>query len=938
MAPMTTPLLTTKLHIPPVRHRERVVLRPHLIEQLNAGPRMGRKLTLISAPAGFGKTTLVSEWIHCKGAVTAPLQVAWLSLDEGDNEPARFLAYVIAALRTIQVDIAKEALSGLQSPQPPPTEAILSTLINEIAAIPDRIVLVLDDYHLIEAQSIHKALTFLLRRLPLQMHLVVATREDPLFPLARLRARGQLTELRAADLRFSFSEAAEFLNQVMGLDLSAEDVAALEDRTEGWIAGLQLAAISMQGYKDASSFIQSFTGSHRFVLDYLVEEVLEQQSESVQAFLLQTAILDRLTGSLCDAVRFGDSETPIGQDDGQTTLEMLERANLFIVPLDEERRWYRYHHLFSDLLRQRLHQTQLEQVRTLHQRASEWYEQNGFADEAIEHALRAEDFERAAQQIERVAEAVWVPGEDAKLHRWLDRLPVELVFSRPQLGIYHAWYLLASGRQDAAERTLQAAELALGTSPGCATEPAPQAWEQPYGLNKLMLRGRLATTQAFAAFYRGDAPAIIQCARKALEYLPEQDSSWRNTAIHVLGDAYDLSGAMEEAYHSRLEALNASSATGGSFVIMIVNLKLAIILRHQGRLQRVKEICRQQMQIANASGIAQTVVVGWLLAIWGEVLAETNDLDRAIRLTKKGVEIAEGGGDLAMLGWSYLCLTRILFSLGHLANAEEIVHKVENRARESYVPPWIMNLNAAWQARIWLAQGKLEAATQWIADCGLDAHRDPTYLHEMEYIVLARILIAQEQLDKATTLLQRLLHATETGGRTSRAIEILNLQALAFQATGDTDRAMIMLERALTLAEPGGFIRIFVDEGPPLARLLEQLHRRGVAGNYITEILAAFETTDNGPQTTQTAIAPSDIVGRPSLALVEPLSERELEVLQLIAAGLTNAEIAARLYLALNTVKAHTRNIYGKLDVHSRIQAVARSQELELLPRTRKRV
>jgi LuxR family maltose regulon positive regulatory protein len=960
---MTAPLLKTKLYIPPARPE--LVSRPHLIERLNAG--LHRKLTLISAPAGFGKTTLLSEWVHAVGAQrAAPQPVAWLSLDENDSDPTRFLAYFIAALQTLALSadgtsgveeiearqetaaqqepvgiIGKGALSTLQSPQPPPTEAVLTSLINEIAALPDRIVLVLDDYHVVDAKPVDNALTFLLEHLPPQMHLVIATRDDPHLPLARLRARGQLTELRATDLRFTSSEAAEFLNQVMGLDLSTEDIAALETRTEGWIAGLQLAAlalqgtISMQGHKDATSLIKSFTGSHRFVLDYLIEEVLEQQSESVQTFLLQTAVLDRLTGSLCDAVRFGYTETPSSskgtaiteQDNGQATLEMLEHANLFIVPLDEERRWYRYHHLFSDLLRQRLRQTQPDWVLTLHHRASEWYEQNGFADEAIEHALRAEDFERAAHLIEEHVDAIWQRGEHTKLRRWLAGLPVELVFSKPQLCILHAWNLFTSGQQDAAERSLQAAEQALDPGADRAPETSPIERDQPPGSDRMKIQGRAAAIRAFLASYRGDVPGIIQYARQALEYLPEQDLTWRSTATIALGDAYSFNGDTVAAYRARLEAWEASKAAGNIYMILIASLKFAVTLRQQGQLQRVLEICQQQLQLANESGVSQTVVVGWLLAIWGEVLAELDDLDGAIHRAKNGAELTERGKDVMVIGWSNLCLMRVLFSRGDMDGAEEIIQKMENIAREYDVPPWITNLMAAWQARILLAQDKLDAASQWMQERGLDADGDPTYLHEMEYIVLARILIAQGRLDEAARLLQRLLEATETGGRTSRAIEILMLQALAFQAGGDTARAMTTLERALILAEPVGFIRIFVDEGPPMARLLYEAVTRGIAPDYARRLLAAFPVTEpEQADSSKTQASKSE--------LVEPLSERELEVLQLIAEGLTNQEIASRLFLSLNTVKVHTRNIYGKLGAHSRTQAVARARALGVLPST----
>jgi len=958
----TSVLLMTKLDIPPARPD--VVARPRLIEQLNVGLR--RKLTLVSAPAGFGKTTLLSEWIHSSLLPTPCF--AWLSLDEDDNDPIRFLSYLVAALQTlalkcspnmsrgqvegIEADIATGVLGALQSPQPPPVEDILTVLINEIAALPDRIVLVLDDYHLIEAEPIHDALTFLLDHLPPQMHLVIATREDPPLPLARLRARGQLTELRATDLRFTPSEAAEFLNQVMGLGLSAEDVAALETRTEGWIAGLHLAAISMQGHKDVSGFIRSFTGSHRFVLDYLIEDVLEQQSESAQTFLLQTAILDRLTGSLCDAVRFGsakspqfgEARSPTGQDNGQAMLETLERANLFIAPLDEERRWYRYHPLFSDLLRHRLRQdppplsspplgrTEGGIVSELHIRASEWYEQNGFADEAIDHTLHGGDFERAADLIEEHVDALWWRGEHTKLRRWLVGLPVELVFSKPHLCILNAWDLFTSGQQDAAEQSLRAAEKALDTrlvlSPvegsGLATETPSMGRDRLSGSDRKKIQGRAAAIRAFLAFYRGDVPAIHEYSRQALEYLPQQDLTWRSTATVALGDAYSFAGETAAAYRVRSEALELSKAAGNIYMTLIASMKLAVTMRQQGRLERVIEICQQQFQHADESGLSQTVVVGWLLAIWGEVLAELNDLNAAIRQAKRGAELVERGRDLAMIGWSYLCLMRVLFSTGDMAGAEEMIQKMENIAREYHVPPWITNRMAAWRARIWLAEGKLDAASQWVQERGLAVDGEPKLLHEMQYRVLARILIAQGRLDETARLLQRLLAVAETGGQTSRTIEILILQALAFEAGDDTTRAMVALERALTLAEPGGFIRVFVDEGPPMACLLNKAATRGIAPDYTRRLLSAFPVAESG----QAALSKTQVL-KPEL--VEPLTEREREVLELVAAGLTNPKIASRLFLSLNTVKAHTRNIYGKLEVHSRTQAVARARELGLL-------
>jgi LuxR family maltose regulon positive regulatory protein len=802
-------------------------------------------------------------------------------------------------------------------------------VLNDVVALPNRIVLVLDDYHLIEAQAVHDALNFLLAHLPPGgMHLVIATREDPPLPLARLRARGQLTELRASDLRFSSSEAAEFLNQVMGLDLSEADVAALERRTEGWIAGLQLAAVSMQGRKDASGLIKSFTGSHRYVLDYLMEEVLEHQSEYVQAFLLQTAVLIRLTGSLCDALT--------GQNNGQATLEMLERANLFIMPLDKERRWYRYHHLFLDLLRQRLCQERPDWVPKLHIRASEWYERNGLTDEAIEHALRAQASERVACLIDEHADAIWQAGEHTRLRRWLTGLPADVLFSRPDLCILHAWTLFTGGQQDAAEQSLQAAEKAIDAGNGGAAGALPAEGGQQPDPDKNRIRGRVATIRAFLASYWGDVPGAIQYARQALETLPEQDLTWRSTATVALSDAYSFSGQLRAALLARRDALEASKTAGNIYMALIVAMKLAVTLRTQGHLQQAIEICQQHVQLAEASGWSQTPVVGCLLAVWGEVLAELNDLDGALERATRGVDLTERGGDVAMISWSNLCLMMVLFSRGDMAGAGRIMQKMQGIAREHDLPTFVMNSMAAWQARIWLSQDELDAAVQWMGERGLVADGEFAFLHDLdtveltEYVGIARILIAQGRLEDATTLLQHLLSRPEAFGYTSRAIQIHILQALAFDAGGTPSTAMATLEQALALAEPEGFVRIFVNEGPPMARLLKQAAAQGIMPDYTTRLLAAFQTTDEARQTT---LHSSSVVGRRASALVEPLSKRELDVLQLIAEGLTNREVASRLFVSLNTVKAHTRNLYGKLDVHSRTQAIARSQELGLLAR-----
>jgi LuxR family maltose regulon positive regulatory protein len=582
-------LLSTKFFIPSTRPE--LIPRPSLVERMNEG--LYRKLTLISAPAGFGKTTLVSEWVQVLSKAVPSAAIAWLSLEEGDNDLTRFLTYFVAALKQVEgidATFGVSALSMLQSPQPPPVEGLLTNLINKMAAYPDRIVFILDDYHLIETQTIHNAVTFLLEHLPPQLHLIVATRDDPNLPLARLRVRGQLTELRAPDLRFSVSEATEFLNQVMGLGLSSDDVAVLEDRTEGWIAGLQLAAISMQESDDSTSFIKSFTGSHRLVLDYLVEEVLDRLSESIRTFLLQTAILDRLTGSLCD--------TLTGQDDGQTTPEMLEHANLFVVPLDNERCWYRYHHLFRDLLRSRLQQIQPGRVVRSQQKASEWFEEAGFVDEGIEYALRAEDFERAIRLIEGVAETMWMQGEIKKPGDWLNALPGDLLSAKPNLCVFHAIGQYTAGLGDSAELSLQAAERAFYPQAENASDSLANAQRK--------MLGRVAATRALIAFYKGNITEIVQNANQALEYLPDEDLSWRSSAAVALADAQMLIGDLNEAHRTLIEALEISEAAGNEYRIILVYCRLAIALHQRGQLPQVLDICGEQVQFSDSSSMVLT--------------------------------------------------------------------------------------------------------------------------------------------------------------------------------------------------------------------------------------------------------------------------------------------------------------------------------------------
>lgn len=922
-------LLSTKLFIPLLRPE--LVNRPHLIEQLNGG--LHRKLTLVSAPAGFGKSTLLTEWVNSQRSDTSKAtheadKIAWISLDESDNDPVRFLAYIITALNRMEglnMSIGTGALSMLQTPQSPPSESILTALINDLATVSVKVILVLDDYHVIEASSVNDMVSFLLEHLPQQMHLVIATREDPQLPLPRLRARGQLAEIRATDLRFDASEAADFLNTVMKLNLSSDDVAALENRTEGWIAGLHLAAISMQGHNDPSRLIESFTGSHRLVLDYLIEEVLEQQPERVQAFLLQTSILNQFCGDLCDVLT--------GETDGQETLAYLDKANLFVIPLDEDRHWYRYHHLFADLLRQRMQHTYPERLADLHRRASDWYSRNEATHEATEHALICEDFQRAAQLINNQIDALWERGEHVVLRRWIERFPESVLLSEPQLAILHAYYLQMVGNHEAGEYFFQTMENHLASqSTSDHTDLDSHAPGQTHitGAETLKLEARIHTLRALIASFNGKITEMIHHANKALEHLPEHATTWRSLAAFALGDAYSFMGNMTDSYRVRAEALRACEAAGNVYYTIVANLKLVATLREQGELPRATDICRQQVEMAGDYGLLETVAVGCLRAVWGEMLAELNQLDEALHQTMLGSKIADHGANIMMLGFSYFGLIRVLFSSGDLESGQEIINRVTWLDHETTLPAWITTHTAVWQARIWLANNHVDAASDWARSQGMDAILVDSSLDSIDffslylYVIFARILIAERRFETAIELLQRLETTARGGQRTACVIEILMLQAVAYQSSGDSENAMQVLDQTLALAKPGGFTRIFIDEGPQMAQLLYEALSRYIAPEYVRRLLAAFPDDEKAQQ--MEVKTQSD-----TFDWVEPLSERELQVLHLVAEGLTNPDIADRLFLSPHTIKVHTRNIYEKLGVHNRTQAVIRARGLGIL-------
>ncbi len=924
-------LLRTKLYIPP--RRPNLVPRPHLIERLNQGLQLGHKLTLISAPAGFGKTTLISEWLTGNER-----PVAWLSLDEGDNDPTRFLAYLITALQTLTLSevegmassIGEGVLGMLQSPQQPPTESILTALLNEITAVPDNFILVLDDYHVIDVRSLDAStsvdgvLIFLLEHLPPQMHVVIATREDPQLPLARLRVRGQLTELRAADLRFSSSEAAEFLNQMMGLDLPAADIAVLETRTEGWIAGLQMAALSMQGRADTASFIQAFAGSHHFVMDYLIEEVLQRQPENVRSFLLQTSILDRLSGSLCNAIT--------GQEDGRGMLEALERGNLFVVPLDDQRQWYRYHHLFADVLQTHLMEEQPNQVPTLHRRASEWYEHNGSPSDAIRYALAAEDFERAAGLVELAWPAMDWSFQSTTWLGWVKALPDKLVRARPVLSVGYAWSLLNEGELEAGEARLRDAERCLDTTANMSERPEDPSVEMVVVDEEQFqsLPATIASARAYYAQALGDVPGSVEYAQRALDLLPEGDHLGRGRLAVLLGLAYWASGDLEAAHRSFADAMISFMMAGNILFAISFTFILADIRMAQGRLREAVSTYEQSLQLATEQGEPELLGTADLYLGLSELHRELGDLGASKQYLLRSKEL----GDQTEVYQYHLCRVqaRIKEVQVSLDDALDLLDEAERWLFYRTPIPDVRPI-AALKTRVWIAQGRLSEALGWVRERGLSVDDDISYLHEFEYATLARVLIAQYKSERversiyeAMGLIERLLKAAEEGGRMGSVIEILVLQALAHDVQDDASSALVSLERALMLAEPEGYVRIFVDEGTPMAQLLLEAAAGGIMPDYTGKLLAALEAGE------QMSKGKSRLPTSPSpQPPTEPLSQRELEVLRLLKTELSGPEIARELMVSPNTMRTHTKNIYSKLGVHNRRAAVRRAEELNLL-------
>ncbi len=895
---MNDSLLTTKLLIPATRAD--IVTRQHLIDLLEQS--FSHKITIVSAPAGFGKTTLIGDWINQQR-----VSAVWLTLDELDYDPVRFLLYFVKALQTIDPNFGETILEILQSPQVQINEPLLTALINEIAsALSIEFVYVLDDYHLVESPRINQIIAFLLDYLPPSMHLVVATRSAPSLPVALLRGRGELLEIRQGDLRFTAEEAAEFLSRGKGLGLTRDQVVALTTRTEGWISGLQMAVISMQRHENVSEFIQSFTGSNRYIFDYLIEEILNRQPGNIQDFLLKTSILERLSADLCNVV--------LSHSDGQSILDYLDRANLFIVPLDEDRHWYRYHQLFADLLQKQLMQKQPERVGELHKRASAWFDKKGFSEAAITHALATRDYDFAAQVLEQNIPVMLGRGEKLSLvEKIFEKLPEEFVSRRPILSIQQIWGMVFTGRLDEAEEKFREIE----NQPGI-------------DINKLV-SGHIALLRGLIANIRGDMETAISLAHRADELLPPDDMVVRGMILFILGNGYLEIGKLNEAEWACEQIKQFGIASDNLWAKTVAYHRLAQIRKLRGHFKEAQALCEELLQTA---ALRKAERYGFLCGIYfelGDILREYNNLDSAREIVTEGLELSASWGIPTDLVSGNITLARICLAQEDLESATAALREAKKAREMGNIFRVIQTKLDVCQVLVWLKQGNLNAASRWAEEIeaklnDFDPDKDFDFVSEMDFIGLARVWIAsgtkgmnKASLDKSKHLLSRLASSAQVSQRFYRLIEILVLQAIVIDHLGDEDTAFEVLEKSISLAGPDGCMRLFLDEGQTMQSILSRALKKGIGLPYTKTLLTAFD------------VQIMNLPGAASPLLQEQLSDREMDVLLLLPTKLTAAEIAEKLIVAKSTVDTHIKHIYSKLGVNRRMEAIQRAKELDLL-------
>ncbi len=936
---MQVPGTTLRVPVP----RRRLVPRDRLIAQLPTDPATMPRLVLISAPAGFGKTTLLSQWLTGDRTENPPdrgpaqaLRVGWLSLDATDADPRAFLTHLVAALQAASPEVGADALALINTDRGLPVEDIVASLLDDLDALAGPTVVALDDYHVIDTAEVHRAVGFLLDHLPPQVTVAMTTRADPPLPLSRLRARGELLEVRAADLRFTAQEADAFLNQVMGLHLGPVEVAALEARTEGWAAGLQLAALSARGHLssagdgassgDITAFVEAFTGSHRFVLDYLLEEVLATQPEQVRTFLLDTSVLDQLTGGLCDALT--------GRHGGQRLLERLERDNLFLIPLDDQREWYRYHHLFADALRARLEGENPARVHALHRAASDWHAEQGTLADAIHHALAAADVEHAADLLELALPEARQARQDRTLRGWLNALPDDVLRSRALLATQMVSARLSEGDIDGAEGWLEDAD----TAPESTTRELSAARVPRQGRLADAARARDKEVRALpaqAAVYRaalaqarGDVEGTITHARRALDLAGPGDHVARSGGAGFLGLAAWAAGDLPTAVDTFSEAVHSLHAAGNLTDELGTTVVLATMWLARGQPDQARRLYEHALATAETHSGSVLSTTGDLHVGLADVLREQGDLDAAATHLQTARDLGEPASLPENRHRWYTAMAGLLVACGDLDGAVDMLEQAQPLFLPGYFPD--VRPIPAIQARVHIAQGRLDDAATWARDRHINPQDSASYLAEYDQLTLARLLIAEEgassqldTLDGAVTLLDRLVAAADAADRGGSLIEALLVRALAHHRSGDPDAALVDLGRALRAGVPAGYCRLFLDEGPAIGELLRAAARSpDLPGSHeATALLQAAERRQDAATETRP----------PTSGGLEPLSEREVEVLRLLATTLTGPEIAGQLFMSVNTFRTHTRHIFTKLDVNTRRGAISRAGEIDLL-------
>lgn len=893
----TDTLLKTKLHIP--RTRSVLVPRPRLIELINRHE--PPCFTLVSAPAGFGKTTLLSDWVH-----QHQIPAAWVSLDSADNDPVRFLSYVSAALMTVDPAVGDDALAAIQSPQSVSIDRILALVINDIAEYSGIVALILDDYQFIESEEVHQALFNVVEHLPPNLHVLLASRVDPPWPFARFRARGTMNELRASDLRFNNQETSAFLNEMMNLSLSPEEVTQLSERTEGWIAGLLMVAISLKDRADRTQFIETFSGSHRYVLDYLMEEVLENQTNELRTFLLETSILDRMCAPLCQHIT--------GQPDAQEILEKIDHSNLFLIPLDDDRRWYRYHHLFGDLLRSRLKEIRSERQLELHKEASAWFEERNLINEAIHHGFEAADHDHSIQLIESHSLELVFQGGLRTLERWLQMLPREIVEKNPRLCLAQAWVCVYTGNIGACRQALETCATTLGDMD-----------EKMEDID--IIRGQLLGVKAYTAWFDGDITAAESSAREALTILPETDTMGRVWAAEILGAMLRTQGKFEEAQQHLLYAIEISSRAGAYHIAIDALWELSVLTYYRGQLDETMMICQQALDLANQSireGGRRLPVVGYIFTRMALVHWARGDLDRALEDALEGTRLSERWGFMDILAMSYNALARVQSSHGEYDQALRALHRSKSIAGD--LSTHYLETVESLEALINLQHGNMSVALDWVSRANIHLGDSPDFLNLQEYRILAHIHVAQAQAtkkavpDEVIELLEHLEMMCDDVGAYGRSIEPLLTLVLALHTNGRDQEALVKLEKVLGFAQTERYIQPFIHDRGPLLDYFRLLHRQNKHTSFIDQILRQGEIT-----------LKSTVSKRAALFLVEELSEREMDVLRFLPSQLSTNEIAEELFIATSTVRSHIKSIYSKLAVHNRREAIARAQELELL-------